>query len=73
MFWGGDPLETGWQFWRPGVLSDEIMEVALEPQPGIPVHLAGESFSRSQSWVEGALETSQMVVARVLQSSSGRA
>jgi len=66
MFWGGDPLETGWQFWRAGDVSDEIMELAIQPQPGLPVHLAGESFSRSQSWVEGALETAEMVIERML-------
>jgi monoamine oxidase len=67
MFWGGDPLETGWQFWRPGDVSDDVMALAIQPQPELPVHLAGESFSRSQSWVEGALETADMVIERLLQ------
>ena len=69
MFWGAEPLETGWQFWRPGDVSDEVMELAIQPQPGIPFHLAGESFSRSQSWAEGALETAEMVVQRLLEPS----
>ena len=71
MFWGGDPLETGWQFWRPGDVSDEIMELAIQPQPELPVHIAGESFSRSQSWVEGALETAEMVIERLLGEDAG--
>ena len=69
MFWGADELETGWQFWRPGDISDEIIELAVQPNPEIPLYLAGESFSRSQSWVEGALETAESVVER-LQASS---
>ncbi|HEX6868594.1 MAG TPA: NAD(P)/FAD-dependent oxidoreductase [Candidatus Limnocylindrales bacterium] len=66
MFWGGDPLETAWQFWRPGEISDDVIDLALQPQPDVPVYLAGESFSRSQSWVEGALETAGLVVERLL-------
>jgi monoamine oxidase len=69
MFWGGDSLETGWQFWRPGDVSDEIMELAIQPQPAILLFLAGESFARSQSWVEGALETAAVVVERLLEPS----
>jgi monoamine oxidase len=73
MFWGGDPFETGWQFWRPGDISDEIMDLAIQPQPDVPLHLAGESFSRSQSWVEGALETAGLVVERLLDEAARRA
>jgi monoamine oxidase len=67
MFWGGDPLETGWHFWRPGDVSDEVMELAIQPQPEVPLHIAGEAFSRSQSWVEGALETAEKVIERLLE------
>lgn len=68
MFWGSDPRETGWAFWRPGVVSDEIIELAVQPDPGISLYVAGDSFSRSQGWVEGALETATMVVERLQQS-----
>jgi monoamine oxidase len=63
--WGADPLEVAWQFWRPGFVSDQIMAVAPQPDPGITIHLAGETFSHSQSWIEGALESAQPVIDRL--------
>jgi monoamine oxidase len=66
MHWGSDPHETGWAFWRAGVRSDEILELATQPEPDVPIFVAGEAFSRSQGWVEGALESAQAVVDRLL-------
>lgn len=66
MHWGSDPYETGWAFWRSGYRSDEIIERATQPEPDVPIFIAGEAFSRSQGWVEGALETAQEVVDRIL-------
>jgi monoamine oxidase len=71
MHWGSDPREIGWTFWLPGSNSDEMMGLAVQPDAGLPVYIAGESFSRSQSWVEGAMETAEAVSARLLASSPG--
>ncbi len=65
MHWGADPCEIGWTFWRPGFRSDEILALAPQPEPLLGIYLAGESFSRSQSWVEGALESADQVVERL--------
>jgi monoamine oxidase len=66
MHWGSDPHETGWCFWRAGLNSDEVIELATQPDPAAPIFVAGEAFSRNQGWVEGALETARMVVERLL-------
>jgi monoamine oxidase len=66
MHWGADPHEIAWTLWLPGVISDEVMAIAPQPDPHLPIYLAGESFSRSQTWVEGALETGAAVVNRLL-------
>jgi monoamine oxidase len=66
MHWGSDPHEIGWSFWRAGFNSDEVMATALQPDPRQAVYLCGETFSRSQSWVEGALETAEAVTQRLL-------
>ena len=66
MHWGADPREIGWTFWLSGFNSDDEMASALQPDPALPIHIAGESFSRSQSWVEGALETAEAVTDRLL-------
>jgi monoamine oxidase len=66
MHWGADPREIAWTLWRAGVVSDEVMAIAPQPDPSLSIYLAGESFSRSQTWVEGALETGAEVVNRLL-------
>ncbi len=66
MHWGSDPRETGWTFWRAGFRSDDMMDLAVQPEPDVPIFVAGETFSRNQGWVEGALETAQLVLARLI-------
>ena len=66
MHWGSDPHETGWSFWSAGYRSDDIIELATQPEPDVPIFIAGEAFSRNQGWVEGALETAQAVVDRLM-------
>jgi monoamine oxidase len=66
MHWGADPKEVGWHFWRGGAVSDEVLEFAPQPDPLLPIYLAGEAFSRQQSWVEGALEAADAVLERLL-------
>ena len=63
--WGSDPHETGWAFWGAGARSDEVINAAIRPIPGMELFVCGEGFSRSQGWVEGALETADMVVAKL--------
>jgi monoamine oxidase len=69
MHWGSDSHETGWTFWRAGSVSDEMMALAPRPDPSIPIYLAGEAFSRSQSWAEGALESAGLTVRRLTEQS----
>jgi len=66
MHWGADPREVGWHFWRSGAVSDEVLELTPQPEPSLPIYLAGEAFSRQQSWVEGALEGAEAVLERLL-------
>lgn len=66
MHWGVDPREIAWTFWRSGFNSDEMMQSAVQPDQARPIYIAGETFSRSQSWVEGALETAEAVTGRLL-------
>ena len=66
MHWGADPHEVGWHFWRGGAVSDEVLALAPQPDPALPIYLAGEAFSRQQSWVEGALEAAEAVLERLL-------
>lgn len=64
--WGSDPHEIGWTFWRAGFNSDEVMAAVIQPDSALAVYVCGETFSRLQSWVEGALETAEVVTDRLL-------
>jgi monoamine oxidase len=66
MHWGSDPHETGWTFWRAGYRSDDLIATAVQPDVSMPVYIAGEAFSRAQAWVEGALETAELVMQRLV-------
>jgi monoamine oxidase len=50
----------------PGYNSDEMIDLAMQPDPSLPIHICGEVFSRLGAWVEGALETASTVTERVL-------
>ena len=71
MHWGSDPREIAWTFWRAGFNSDEAIVAARQPEPDVPIHVCGETFSRAQAWVEGALATAHAVGDVLLQ--EGRA
>ena len=55
--------EAAWHVWNPGVRSWEVIERIARPVPELPLFVCGESYSWSQGWVEGALETATHVVA----------
>ena len=63
--WGSDPRELGWAIWRPGVRSDDMIRAAVRPIPGLDLFVCGDTFSRAQGWVEGALETADLVVSEL--------
>lgn len=62
MDWGDDPFGGGWNSWNIGVQSAHVVESIVEPVPGVPVHICGEAYSNAQGWVEGALETAELML-----------
>lgn len=62
--WQGDPFGGGWHHWRIGVRGDEAMQSILNPIDGVPLYVCGEAYSNAQGWVEGALETADLVLER---------
>jgi len=46
--------------WKPGYNSDKVAKQLLNPMPH--VYICGEAISHTQSWMEGALETSMEVL-----------
>ena len=60
--WGQDPYGGGVNFWKPGVKSWELIPRVAHPRPELPVFIVGEAYSKAQGWVEGALQTSELVL-----------
>jgi monoamine oxidase len=64
--WTSEPYGGGWHFWRIGARAQAIMERMRHPSPGDPVYVCGEAWSRQQGWVEGALESADLLLEHVL-------
>ncbi|MEO1224099.1 MAG: NAD(P)/FAD-dependent oxidoreductase [Pseudomonadota bacterium] len=62
--WKGDPFGGGWHHWQIGVRGDEAAQRIFNPIDGVPLYICGEAYSNTQGWVEGALETADLVLDR---------
>ena len=38
----------------------------IQPIHSMPLYVCGENFSRTQGWIEGALETSEIVIEKMI-------
>lgn len=61
--WAEDPFGGGWNFWNIGVESPKVMKSIIKPNSTLPLYICGDAYSNWQGWVEGALETANMVLA----------
>ncbi|HEU0079553.1 MAG TPA: FAD-dependent oxidoreductase [Longimicrobiaceae bacterium] len=59
--WGEDPYGAGWHAWKAGEKFWEIMPY-MRGIPGEKVHVCGEAYSIGQGWVEGALQTAELML-----------
>jgi monoamine oxidase len=57
-----DPFGGGWNSWNIGFQSWEVKGQILNPVKGVPVYICGEAYSDAQGWVEGALQTADMLL-----------
>jgi monoamine oxidase len=60
--WAQDPFGGGWHFWKIGADSKQVMQRMQRPLPEEPLYICGEAWSTQQGWVEGALETADIVL-----------
>jgi lysine 2-monooxygenase len=60
--WEEDPIGAGWYFWNPHVRPWEVAPRIRQPVPGQNVYVCGSCYSENQGWVEGALNTAEMVL-----------
>lgn len=63
--WGDDPFGGGWNSWNIGVKSWEVKEKIIQPLDDRPMYICGEAYSDAQGWVEGALQTADMLLEKL--------
>ncbi len=56
------PWDIGAGYWKPGIDRNEILHKIIKPLSNNNIYICGENYSSHQAWVEGALETSDMVL-----------
>jgi monoamine oxidase len=62
--WGEDPFGGGWNSWNIGVKSWEVRDKIVHPIDDCPLYICGEAYSDAQGWVEGALQTAEIMLAK---------
>ena len=60
--WGEDPFGGGWNSWNIGVKSWEVKQQIVKPFDQRALYICGEAYSDAQGWVEGALQTADMML-----------
>lgn len=60
--WGDDPYGGAVHFWNPGYNSSQVIKEMVQPVKGVPCYICGEAYSTNQTWVEGAFQTSELVL-----------
>lgn len=66
MDWSDDPYGGGVHFWNRGYRSWEILQQITQPVSDFPCYICGEAYSTNQTWVEGALQTAEIVLQKHL-------
>jgi monoamine oxidase len=63
--WGDDPFGGGWNSWNIGVKSWEVKQKITKPLDDCPLFICGEAYSDAQGWVEGALDTADIMLKKL--------
>jgi monoamine oxidase len=66
MDWSVDPYGGGVHLWNRSYKSWEKLYEITKPVVDFPCYICGEAYSRNQTWVEGALETAEIVLQKHL-------
>ncbi|HYN63020.1 MAG TPA: FAD-dependent oxidoreductase, partial [Candidatus Limnocylindrales bacterium] len=60
--WAEDPYGGGVNFWQIHAKSWEVIPAIVQPRAGVPVYICGEAYSHEQGWVEGSLQTAEIML-----------
>lgn len=62
--WNENGAGASFHLWAAGSRPEISMNTAFRPFEGQKLHICGEAWSMRQGWIEGALETADLVVSR---------
>jgi monoamine oxidase len=62
--WAADPFGGGVNFWNIHARSSKVIRKMINPVTDVPAYVCGEAYSNGQGWVEGALETAELVLTK---------
>ena len=60
--WGKDPYGGGWHSWNPHCRPWDIMKQIRHPVENANVYICGEAYSNRQGWVQGALNSAELMI-----------
>ena len=60
--WSEEPYGAGWHAWKAGFRFWDLMKQVRKPSKNEDVFICGEAYSINQGWVEGALQTADLVL-----------
>lgn len=60
--WTKDPWGAGWHAFTAGHSDNELIPQILQPLPQETIYICGECWSNVQGWVQGALNTSEVML-----------
>ena len=59
-------LGKWWTFFTPGTDSEKVINDIVKPFKSKELYIVGETYSSHQSWIEGALETADLAIDKIL-------
>jgi cytochrome b involved in lipid metabolism/protoporphyrinogen oxidase len=59
------PWVSGAGYWKKGYDRKIILQEMIQPLENEPLYICGENYSSHQAWVEGALETAELVLKKL--------
>lgn len=65
--WGDDPFGGGWNSWNIGVESWKVRDKITHPIADLRLYICGEAYSDAQGWVEGALQTADIMLGQFME------
>lgn len=64
--WSIDPFGGAFSTWNVGVRAADVETRMLHPDPAVPLHVVGSTYSSDQGWAEGALATAERLVTETI-------